>query len=148
MIGELLRIYEEGRVNPRPPQCIFAETLILNEGWMLRAAIHSLRSVQVPAWLEGRGDAALPFLPFPPGVLAYSEGQLRSPFGKRAQADPLGEGRTRVDGSWARSRSWDVREVQGLHRIAACKHGQSLDYLERLCPTTDRTMWPSVGRPH
>jgi hypothetical protein len=30
--------------------------------------------------------------------VAYSEGQLRTPFYKRAQADPLGEGRTHVDG--------------------------------------------------
>ena len=53
MIEELLRIYEQGRINPRPPQYIFPETLLFNEGWTLRAAIHSLRSVQVPAWLEG-----------------------------------------------------------------------------------------------
>jgi hypothetical protein len=76
MIEELLRIYEEGRVNPGSPACMSAGTLIFNEGWMLRAATHSLRSVQVPAWLEGRGEAAFAFLPFPPGVVAYSEGQL------------------------------------------------------------------------
>ena len=84
MIGELLRIYEEGRINPRPPQCIFPETLLFNEGWMLRAAIHSLRSVQVPAWRQGHEQAAFSFLPFPPGVEVYSEIQPYAPFRQRA----------------------------------------------------------------
>jgi hypothetical protein len=95
----LLAIYEQARINPDTPECIFAETLIFSEGWMLRAATHSLRSVQVPAWLEERGHSAFGFLPFPPGVVAYSEAQLYTPFRKRARADPLGEARPSVRAS-------------------------------------------------
>jgi hypothetical protein len=115
MIQELLTIYEEGRTNPGTPECMFAETLIFNEGWMLRAATHSLRSVQVPAWLEERGHSAFGFLPFPPGAMVYSEAQLYTPFRKRARADPLGEANTHVDG------------IVGQFTITGSKTGITLD---------------------
>ena len=37
MIDELLRIYEESRLNRGQPECLFNPTLIFNEGWLLRA---------------------------------------------------------------------------------------------------------------
>jgi len=88
----LLAIYEQARINPDTPECIFAETLIFNEGWMLRAATHSLRSVQVPSRLEGQRQSAFPFLPFPPGVTAYSEAQLYTPFRQPRAGRSAGRG--------------------------------------------------------
>lgn len=37
MIEELLRIYDESRLNRGQPESIFNPTLIFNEGWLLRA---------------------------------------------------------------------------------------------------------------
>ena len=72
MLDELLGLYEAGRVNPGPPECLFPETLIFNEGWLLRL---------VPKeWLTGSRRSRFGFLPFPKGVTAYSEGQLYTPF--------------------------------------------------------------------
>ena len=107
MIEGLLRIYEESRTNPGTPECMFAETLLFNEGWMLRASLK--------AWLEGRGHTGFGFLPFPLNVMAYSEAQLYTPFRKRAQTDPLGEGHTHVDG------------IGGHFTIAGSKRGVTLD---------------------
>jgi len=86
----LLAIYEQARINPDTPECIFAETLIFNEGWMLRAAMK--------AWLEGQGQSAFPFLPFPPGVTAYSEAQLYTPFRQPRAGRSAGRGASIVPG--------------------------------------------------
>ena len=126
MIRELLTIYEEGRINPGSPECMFAETLIFNEGWMLRAAMR--------AWLEGRGRSGLGFLPFPPGVVAYSEAQLFTPFPRRPKGDRLGEGNTHVDG------------IVGQFTIAGSKSGITLDAECRYLAVFEAKMYSGLSR--
>ena len=90
MLKELLKIYEDGLVNPQAPECLFAETLIFNEGWLLRSILSE--------WRTRSESARLGFLPFPEGVKIYSEGQLYTPFKARERGDKLAEANTRADG--------------------------------------------------
>ncbi|MBA7619586.1 hypothetical protein ES703_26925 [subsurface metagenome] len=90
MLKELLEVHEAGRINPGKPECLFPETLIFNEGWLLRSVLKE--------WLAGSGGQGLGFLPFPASVTAYSEGQLRTPFKARYRGDKLAESHTHVDG--------------------------------------------------
>ena len=90
MWRHLLEIYEESRLNAGQPECFFAETLIFNEGWLLRSALKE--------WKGNSTSSRLPFLPFPANAVVYSEGQLRTPFKARIQGDPRAESHTRVDG--------------------------------------------------
>lgn len=90
MIEELLRIYEESRLNPAQPECLFNPTLVFNEGWLLRAVLRQ--------WKLAPGEAPLPFLPFPADATVYSEGQLHTPFAPRQRGDPLAEAHSHVDG--------------------------------------------------
>lgn len=90
MLAELLRLYDESRINPGPPECLFAETLIFNEGWLLRAVLK--------AWKDQTCPSPFDFLPFPAGVHVYSEAQLRTPFKERFRGDKQAEGHTHVDG--------------------------------------------------
>ena len=90
MLKELLGVYEAGLINPGKPECLFPETDIFNEGWLLRLVLSE--------WLTGSGGSGFEFLPFPEGVRAYSEGQLYTPFKARFRADKLAESNTRVDG--------------------------------------------------
>jgi hypothetical protein len=90
MWEQLLKIYDESRLNPGRPECMFAETLIFNEGWLLRSVLKE--------WKTGSTSSRLPFLPFPSDAKVYSEGQLRTPFKARFLGDPLAESHTRVDG--------------------------------------------------
>jgi hypothetical protein len=86
----LLEICEESRLNDGQPACLFVETLIFNEGWLLRSVLK--------AWKTGSTDATLPFLPFAPKTKVYSEGQLRTPFAARFRGDPQAESHSHVDG--------------------------------------------------
>ena len=86
MLKQLLGVYEAGLVNREAPKCLFPETLIFNEGWLLRLVLRE--------WLAGSGGSQLGFLPFPEGVAAYSEGQLYTPF----RGGSHREGNTHVDG--------------------------------------------------
>ncbi len=90
MIDELLRIYEESRLNREQPESIFNPTLIFNEGWLLRAVLRQ--------WKLAPGKSCLPFLPFPAEAKVYSEGQLFSPFAPRQRGDKLAEAHTHADG--------------------------------------------------
>jgi len=90
MIDELLRIYEESRLNREQPESIFNPTLIFNEGWLLRAVLRQ--------WKLAPGKSRLPFLPFPAEAEVYSEGQLYSPFAPRRRGDLLAEAHTHADG--------------------------------------------------
>ena len=90
MLTELLKIYDESRVNPGPPECLFAETLIFNEGWLLRAVLK--------AWKAQARSAPFGFLPFPADAHVYSEAQLRTPFKARFRGDKQAEGHAHVDG--------------------------------------------------
>jgi hypothetical protein len=90
MWNYLLEIYEESRINKGSPECLFAETLIFNEGWLLRSVLKE--------WKTGSPSSTFPFLPFPSDVKVYSEGQLRSPFKPRFQGDLQAESHTHVDG--------------------------------------------------
>ena len=55
MIEELLRIYEENRLNRGQPESLFNPTLIFNEGWLLRAVLRQ--------WKLAPGKTRVPFLP-------------------------------------------------------------------------------------
>jgi hypothetical protein len=90
MFQELLRIYRSSLVNEGAPKCLFAETLIFNEGWLLRSVLRE--------WLLGPRSSQFGFLPFPSGVAVYSEGQLYTPFKARFRGDQLAESHTHVDG--------------------------------------------------
>jgi len=90
MLKQLLGVYEAGLVNRDTPKCLFPETLIFNEGWLLRLVLRE--------WLAGSGGSQFGFLPFPEGVTAYSEGQLYTPFKARSRGDKLAESHTHVDG--------------------------------------------------
>jgi len=90
MWNHLLKIYEDSRVNEGRPECLFAETLIFNEGWLLRSVLKT--------WKTRSTGSSFPFLPFPADAKVYSEGQLRTPFKARFQGDPLAESHTHVDG--------------------------------------------------
>lgn len=90
MLPELLKIYNESRINPGEPKCLFAETLIFNEGWMLRAVLKE--------WLSASQRSRFGFLPFPPGAKVYSEAQLYTPFKARYRGDQQAESHTHVDG--------------------------------------------------
>ena len=54
MWRHLLEIYQESRLNAGTPACLFAETLIFNEGWLLRSVLQ--------AWKVGGARRGLPFL--------------------------------------------------------------------------------------
>jgi hypothetical protein len=90
MWHHLLGIYRESQLNPGQPTCLFAETLIFNEGWLLRSVLQ--------AWRTGQDRPGPPFLPSPAGAKIYSEGQLRTPFKARFKGDPAAETHSRVDG--------------------------------------------------
>jgi len=90
MLKELLGVYEAGRINPGAPECLFPETLIFNEGWLLRSVLKEC--------LAGSGGSGFGFLPFPEGVTAYTEGQLYTPFKARFRGDKLAESHTHIDG--------------------------------------------------
>lgn len=91
MIKELMAIYETSRLNDGAPECIFAETLIFNEGWLLRGTLNEWRRCR-------QSNLKFPFLPFPKGATVYSEAQLFTPFKKRVNIDTAGETNTHVDG--------------------------------------------------
>ena len=40
MWQHLLDIYDESRLNPGQPACLFVETLVFNKGWLLRSALN------------------------------------------------------------------------------------------------------------
>jgi len=90
VIAELLRIYDESRLNHGKPECLFNPTLIFNEGWLLRAVLRQ--------WKLTPDKSRLPFLPFPAETKVYSEGQMYSPFAPRQRGDKLAEAHTHVDG--------------------------------------------------
>ncbi|MFO7696711.1 MAG: hypothetical protein R6X16_06095 [Anaerolineae bacterium] len=90
MLTELLQLYDKSRINPGPPDCLFVETLLFNEGWLLRAVLK--------AWKDQAHPAPFGFLPFPSGVHVYSEAQLRTPFKARFRGDSQAEGHAHVDG--------------------------------------------------
>jgi hypothetical protein len=90
MIKELMKIYNNSKLNDGKPKCIFAETLVFNEGWLLRGILEK--------WRELKSQSKFPFLPFPKSVKIYSEAQLYTPFKKRSRNDKQGEDNTHVDG--------------------------------------------------
>jgi hypothetical protein len=90
LIRELFAVYEAGHVNKAAAECLFPETLIFNESWLLRAVLL--------AWKAGGGRSGLDFLPFPGDARLYSEGQLYTPFTTRFRGDKQAESHTHVDG--------------------------------------------------
>jgi hypothetical protein len=90
MLKELLKIYQDSLVNTEAPECLFAKTLIFNEGWLLRSVLNE--------WRTWSRSSRFGFLPFPAGVKLYSEGQLYTPFKARFRGDDKAESHTHVDG--------------------------------------------------
>ena len=94
MWRHLLNLYEESKLNTGTPVCMFKETLIFEEGWLLRSVLRE--------WKTHPPTSELPFLPFPPNARVYSEGQLFTPFKVRPKSErtgkPKGETNTRIDG--------------------------------------------------
>jgi hypothetical protein len=90
MLKHLLGVYEESRLNVGRPECLFAETEIFREGWLLRSVLKE--------WKTGSASSKLPFLPFPDDARVYSGGQLFTPFKARRRGDPRAETNTRIDG--------------------------------------------------
>ena len=90
MLQELLQIYDQSQVNAGKPECSFAETLIFNEGWLLRAVLKE--------WQDQPSSSGLDFLPFPRNARVYSEAQLYTPFKARFRGDKEAEGHTHADG--------------------------------------------------
>jgi len=90
ILEKLLEIYESSKLNSGEPKCIFAETLIFSEGWLLRGILER--------WAKWKHQSKFPFLPFPEDVGIRSEAQLYTPFKKRAREDRTGENNTHVDG--------------------------------------------------
>ena len=72
MWGHLLKLYDKSRLNEGPLECLFAETLVFNEGWLLRSVLQ--------AWKTRSTRSRLSFLPFLAEARVYSEGQRRTPF--------------------------------------------------------------------
>lgn len=107
MIEELLRIYEESRLNAGKPESLFNPTLIFNEGWLLRGVLRQ--------WKLAPAASRLPFLPLPAYARIYSEGQLYTPFAARQRGDKLTEAHTHVDG------------IAGDFSIGATKSGIEVD---------------------
>ena len=106
MLRELLQIYDASRTNPGKPECTFAETLIFNEGWLLRGVLKEWQS-----WTQ---PARFGFLPFPERSKVYSEAQLYTPFKARFRGDKLAEAHTHVDG------------IVGHFQIVGTKSGAAL----------------------
>ena len=126
MLKELLGLYEAGLINRDTPKCLFPETLIFNEGWLLRSVLKE--------WRAGSGSQGLGFLPFPPGVTAYSEGQLRTPFKARYRGDKLAESHTRVDG------------IVGDFSITGTKSGIKLKPDLRYIAVFEAKLYAPIGR--
>ncbi len=91
MIQKLLQLYEQSKLNKGRPECVFSETEIFNEGWLLRGVLNSLRDI--------KDNSSFDFLPFPVDSKLYSEGQLYTPFQKRYRSDKISvETNTPIDG--------------------------------------------------
>jgi hypothetical protein len=90
MLKELIEVYKAGLLNKGVPECLFPETLIFNEGWLLRTVLAE--------WKAGSAKSRFGFLPFPDDAKIYSEGQLYTPFKARFRGDKQTETHTHVDG--------------------------------------------------
>ena len=90
MLRQLIDIYQASRTNPGVPNCTFAETLLFNEGWLLRGVLHE--------WQRRTPPSRFGFLPFPQRATVYSEAQLYTPFKARFRGDKGAEAHTHVDG--------------------------------------------------
>jgi len=90
MWKHLLRIYEESQLNEGKPECLFAETLIFDEGWLLRSVLKEWKTLSM--------GSRLPFLPFPQNAKIYAQGQLRTPFRARVRGESKAETHTHIDG--------------------------------------------------
>jgi hypothetical protein len=94
MWTHLLKLYEESLLNAERPECLFKETLIFEEGWLLRSVLKH--------WKTSSRRSDFPFFRFPSNAKVYSEGQLYTPFKVRPESERTGkrkgETNTRIDG--------------------------------------------------
>ncbi len=94
MIQKLLELYEQSKLNKGNPKCIFPETMIFNEGWLLRVILNRLMEVK-----DVKDTNLSDFLPFPKDSKIYSEGRLTTPFKPITQQDTTStEKQTHIDG--------------------------------------------------
>lgn len=94
MIQKLIDIYEQSKLNKGIPECIFPETEIFNEGWLLRGILNSLMGIK-----DIKDTVLSDFLPFPDDSKRYSEGRLDTPFKPRFKGDSnYTETQTPIDG--------------------------------------------------
>ncbi|MBU1749627.1 MAG: hypothetical protein KKA73_18240 [Chloroflexi bacterium] len=126
MLEELFSLYQDGLINQGHPKCLFAETLIFNEGWLLRSVLKE--------WQAHPPGSRLAFLPFPAGARVYSEGQLYTPFKARFRGDKRAESHTHVDG------------VVGDFSIADTKSGIVLDPAFRYIAVLEAKMHSPLAR--
>jgi hypothetical protein len=94
MWRHLLELYDESLLNEGHPKCLFAETEVFNEGWLLRSVLKE--------WKTSSRRSRFAFFRFPPDARVYSEGQLFTPFKVRPKSERTGDGKgeahTHVDG--------------------------------------------------
>jgi hypothetical protein len=122
MLNELQGLYRAGLINVGRPECMFPETLIFNEGWLLRLVLTE--------WLRESGGSRFVFLPFPEDVAVYSEGQLCTPF----RGGSLRERNTHVDG------------IVGDFSIADTKSGIVLESDLRYIAAFEAKLLSPIGR--
>lgn len=94
MIQKLMDIYELSKLNTGKPECIFPETQIFNEAWLLRGILNGLIDVK-----DIKDKDSLDFLPFPNDSKQYSEGRLNTLFKPIKRGDKTStESQTPIDG--------------------------------------------------
>lgn len=92
---DLVEIYEQCKLNSGIQECIFNETEVFREGWLLICVLNCLMNIKA----EDIEDKDLyGFLPFPTNGIIYSQGQLQSPFQPVIKSGKCGEGPTKFDG--------------------------------------------------
>lgn len=94
LIQKFMDIYEVSKLNKGKPICIFPETDIFNEHWLLRGILNNLMEVK-----DLKDNRLSFFLPFPDDSKRFSEGRLKTPFNKEEKGDSNStEGQTPFDG--------------------------------------------------
>ncbi len=95
IIRDLIEIYKTCKLNSEKPECIFNETEIFREGWLLICVLNCIMKMKSED-IEDKGRYG--FLPFPENRVIYSQGYLQSPFPPVSQGEKCGEGATKFDG--------------------------------------------------
>lgn len=95
---DLVEIYEQCKLNSGIQKCIFNETEIFREGWLLIGVLNCLMKIKSEDIEDIEDIDRYGFLPFPTNRIIYSQGHLQSPFPPVFQSGKCGEGATKFDG--------------------------------------------------